>query len=489
MTLGTQREKLDPMALQVPALTASRRPRSRHLLKIVLVLASVVFSLLLAEGILRIVFSSDDLMLDAIEDTNWTSAAAPEKGIYTADADLGYRPVLGTKRYNEFGTHLNSYDVNENAGKTRLLFIGDSVTERRRIVDGLREAYGEERYEYWNAGVGGFNTPQEVKWYLRWNHKIRPDHVILTFHNNDFLVTPVAFHDDQDRLRVFAPQTRGEGIQPWHPWLYKNSYLYRLYRKVLASSDNPCDQKANVDGVRENLARLRDNLAESGIEFTVVLLPILSPTKEWTEGQSWSRKASIQIFEDLGLRYFDLMDPLLAALADGVDIRETPEDAWHPNDEGGFRFAGYLAQKGLLRGLRPEGIHKSGLEADRDSVSISARSTQTLTCDAGPEHANLRYLLLGTASGIRLGTRIGRKILPLHLDGYFRYLATNPNTLIAGSSGRLDSQGRAVIEIAPPAGLESSVASLTLHHAFLVYRDNPFVCSFVSNAVPVTITK
>jgi hypothetical protein len=45
------------------------------------------------------------------------------------------------------------------------------------------------------AGVESFNTVQEVAYDRSFNRFIRLDHVILTFHLNDFETTPVAFRE------------------------------------------------------------------------------------------------------------------------------------------------------------------------------------------------------------------------------------------------------------------------------------------------------
>ena len=113
--------------------------------------------------------------------------------IFTIDPDFGFRPILGTGGYTEYGTSPNTYPVQKRPGITRLLFIGDSVTGRGRIIEAIKQIYDDEVFEYWNAGVESFNTIQEVRFYQRYNAAVYPDHVILTFHLNDFEPTPVAF--------------------------------------------------------------------------------------------------------------------------------------------------------------------------------------------------------------------------------------------------------------------------------------------------------
>ena len=98
-----------------------------------------------------------------------------------------------------------------------------------KLVDALKGIYGESNYEYWNAGVESFNAIQEVKFYKEYNSKIKPDHVILTFHNNDFSATPIAFINKDKKLVVYTPHTP---LRNLNPWLYKHSAVYRLYFRV-----------------------------------------------------------------------------------------------------------------------------------------------------------------------------------------------------------------------------------------------------------------
>ena len=62
----------------------------------------------------------------------------------TIDPDFGVRPIMGKGRRNEFGTLVNSYSLEKPDNVERLLFSGDSVTRRAKIVESLRRLYGEE---------------------------------------------------------------------------------------------------------------------------------------------------------------------------------------------------------------------------------------------------------------------------------------------------------------------------------------------------------
>ena len=258
--------------------------------------------------------------------------------VMALDDELGFMPRIGPReRYGLYGCLPNDYDVNDRGNRRRLLFIGDSVTHRAKIVEALKKLYGEQDYEYWNAGVESFNTVQELALYRRYNREIRPDHVILTFHNNDFLQTPVAYqHEGQ--LHLGVPLTGASSR-----WLLKNSALYRTY--VLLTTSRTL---VETEKVEQSLAELKKSVEADGARLSVVLLPILAPTEEWKGVEKESREYSLQILKSLDLPVYDLLGTLEKALNDGVNVEEIPGDTWHPSQELADRFAEFLAEQEIL---------------------------------------------------------------------------------------------------------------------------------------------
>ena len=254
------------------------------------------------------------------------------------DDELGFMPRIGENQYyGLYGCLQNQYDVNDRGGRRRLLFIGDSVTHRGKIVDALRERYGDEDYEYWNAGVESFNTVQELALYRRFNRQIRPDHVILTFHNNDFLQTPVAYrHEGQLHLGVPLSGSSSR-------WLLKNSALYRTY--VLLTTSRTL---VETEEVEQSLTELKEAVEADGAKLSVVLLPIIAPSEKWKGLEKQSREYSLQILASLELPVFDLLGTLEKAISDGVEVEEIPGDIWHPSQELADRFGAFLVEEGLL---------------------------------------------------------------------------------------------------------------------------------------------
>jgi hypothetical protein len=273
---------------------------------------------------------------------------APDRlSAFVVDPDFGFRPILGSGDYTRFGTLANGYSEAKRPGVTRLLFIGDSVTRRGQIVEALRAQYGSQHYEYWNAGVESFNTVQEVAYYKRFNRLIHPDHVILTFHLNDFETTPVAFREADGTLVVYAPN---RPIQWLNPWLFRHSYTYRYWLGLL--SPRKAARSEIIEEVRASLSDLRRGVDVDNARLTVLVLPILRPLNGWKPEYREYRHLILEMLESLRIRHFDLLTPLEEALADGAVVTETGDDLfWHPSRDAAAYFAKYLRTQQLLEGV------------------------------------------------------------------------------------------------------------------------------------------
>ncbi|HXV83686.1 MAG TPA: hypothetical protein VEG60_27835 [Candidatus Binatia bacterium] len=265
---------------------------------------------------------------------------------FVVDPDFGFRPILGSGSYTRFGTLENDYSEAKPQGITRLLFIGDSVTHRAQILEALKAAYASQPYEYWNAGVESFNTVQEVAYYRRFNRFIRPDHVILTFHLNDFETTPVAFREPDGTLVVYAPNWP---VRRLNAWLFRHSYTYRHWLGLVTPRKTA--RSEIIEEVRANLADLQRLVAADNARLTVLVLPILRPFRDWKPDYKEYRQLILAMLQSLRIRHFDLLLPLNEALADGVIVTETGDDLfWHPSAEAAAYFAKYLRTQELLEG-------------------------------------------------------------------------------------------------------------------------------------------
>ncbi|MFQ5527812.1 MAG: hypothetical protein ACE5GX_16335 [Thermoanaerobaculia bacterium] len=322
------------------------RPSTIVLARVAVAVASAGAALLGAELAIRWLAPVPQLF----PQWQWDALPTDWRSEYEVDSDIGYRPVLGSGEYTKFGTVRNEYPVDKAAGVTRVLFLGDSVTHRWRIQRVFVNRCAGQPVEFWNAGVEGFNTGQQVEYYLRWNRRIEPDHVTLLFHNNDFVATPVAFRDDQGQLTIANPQAYLSRRDV--DWAAR-SHLYRHYLRIRTARAVEEDPITSVAETREALAKLKAALDAEGVGFNVILVPVLKPLAEWTEYESRSRSASLEIFGELGVPVFDLIHPLTEAAERGLDLHETPGDIWHPNDEISRRFARHAIRKGYLEVVLP----------------------------------------------------------------------------------------------------------------------------------------
>ncbi|HHI80363.1 MAG TPA: hypothetical protein ENK02_10325 [Planctomycetes bacterium] len=133
------------------------------------------------------------------------------------------------------------------------------------------------------------------------------------------------------------------------------------------------------------------------------------------------------------------------------------------------------------------------LRASLPRVSLSGNTNrgglvQTLYLDAGPSNAGKPYLMLGSASGVRPGTRLGRHHLPLNLDFYTQLSWSYPRTMFFPDGvGVLDAKGKAKAHFTLPLGLPASLRWTVLDHAFVVWDGGGV--RMVSNAVPVYLDR
>jgi len=320
----------------------------KFLLRLCLVAVGFVVALVLGELCLRL-SAPYEAFGCARELTHFRAGKGPTAaGKFVVDPELGFQPVLGTDLYNEFGTLVNEYDAASKGNRTRVLFIGDSVTARGGIIEALRARYGDDHLEYWNAGVESFNTVQETRFYARYNSAIGSDRVILTFHLNDFETTPIAFTDPGGRLVVYAPNYPAREL---NLFLFSHSRLYRLAAGMFKERDRGID--AVVEETRWSLEELKTMLDEDGVGLTVLVFPLLKPYARWDAADRLARGTILGILRELGVEFYDLLPVIETAIRSGVEVRESRGDEWHPSAEACRLIAGHLCKRGLLS-ARPD---------------------------------------------------------------------------------------------------------------------------------------
>lgn len=322
--------------------------RGKRRLATVAVVAGLLLALVTVEVVLRCVDP------EVIGHAGWIEpvdqAWADDKR-FLPDDELGFRPELGPppKEYAPHGMLHNDYTLEKPDGVERLLFLGDSVTHRGKIIDALRGRLGDEGYEYWNAGVEAYGTAQEVAYYARHGSAIAPDHVILTFHINDFEVTPIWFRNGEGELMKFHRRRP----QALNPWLWRWSYLYRFLQGLEGEArlENSLEEEM-AEEIEDALRRLKELTARDGARLSVLILPLLGGTEgypeAWAQGAAERVERAARILDELGIPAYDLTAPHDLAMERGVVVREASWDPMHPSRFVAAFFADHLLAAGLF---------------------------------------------------------------------------------------------------------------------------------------------
>jgi lysophospholipase L1-like esterase len=177
------------------------------------------------------------------------------------------------------GLRDRDYTFEKGAGEHRILVLGDSLTfgwgvpvERTypKILERtLNNASANGRvYQVINAGVGNYNTVQEVAYFKERGIRYRPDEVILGFYIND--AEPVPARQDGWLARtsyLYVLASSG-----WDSFLrtFGAKVRYEDYYRDLYTEENP-----GWNACRRALEELIQMCQREGIPLRIVLLPEL----------------------------------------------------------------------------------------------------------------------------------------------------------------------------------------------------------------------
>jgi lysophospholipase L1-like esterase len=231
-------------------------------------------------------------------------------------------------RTNSLGLRDREISPDKTPGVRRLLVLGDSMTlgwgaaeqdtyprtlERLLNRDGIR-------YEVINAGVGNYNSAQEVAYFKARGIYLQPDEVMLGFYINDAEPTPapsVNVIAQHSYVYVLASSLwdavgRHSGVRPTLVSYYEGLY----------DEGNP-----GWSACREALIELSRLCRKAGIELSVVLIPELhAPNRDYPFRAVHARIAAL--VEQNGARVFDVLPAF-----EGIEPRTlwvSPGDT-HPN--------------------------------------------------------------------------------------------------------------------------------------------------------------
>ncbi len=251
------------------------------------------------------------------------------RGQFVPDPVVGYLPARFAGGRHGFQNGAE-YDGDERPALD-VAVLGDSLIQDGAFAAALRARLAGARARVWYAGIGGYNTLQEA-YYLERQITLAPDVLVLGFCLNDFSRSMMVVGNG-DGGRFVAPDF--EPLAAVNPSLFRASALYRLVASALVAGRvrtqfSPAGVRANRDGVRQGLERMRRWAADHGAAFRIVLYPHLVD-----EELPWQREAHQQartLFEDLDLRYVDVTDAYVARGI--VALRRASDDPVHPSAEG-----------------------------------------------------------------------------------------------------------------------------------------------------------
>jgi lysophospholipase L1-like esterase len=184
----------------------------RLLPRLALLASSLVFTLLVTEASLRIAFyHSKDFAMEM-----WKYAVQLKQPVSNPDLSFVHVPnshafLMGVDvNINSQGLRDDEYSFAKSPETYRIMMLGDSTTLgwgvpfeatvpkllERELNEG--RTAGTDRFEVLNAGVGNYNTVQEVAYYENIGKAFDPDFVVLMFFIND----PEPVPREQKRLFV-----------------------------------------------------------------------------------------------------------------------------------------------------------------------------------------------------------------------------------------------------------------------------------------------
>lgn len=181
------------------------------------------------------------------------------RGNFQYDPDLGFRNRSYSGKTNQFGFNDRDYPLQKEAGKYRIVFVGDSFSwmggKKRNYVPLLEKKfekyYGQHQVDIINTGYIGTHTVEQLAMLKKYGLQYTPDQVALGFFvGNDFLDA------DPNRKRIIVNDLfididkRNEFILFGYPIIPKSRLLtfieqrYKIWmEEAKAKKDGEKDEK------------------------------------------------------------------------------------------------------------------------------------------------------------------------------------------------------------------------------------------------------
>jgi hypothetical protein len=206
---------------------------------------------------------------------------------YVHPTSVQYSLGRNVVRLNSHGLRMDE-DIafEKRRGEQRVLVIGDStafgwgVSQGETFSDSLQRRLRSSRGDQWtviNAGVNGYNTSQEVEYFLLTGRRYQPDIVVLMFNSNDVEprivpnVTTWRRHPSWPKsLPEFANRIRQMSYTYQLPMLLGRAQMMDIARRSGAAAASVTEDPG-WPGVARELARLRDACTGADIRLLVTM--------------------------------------------------------------------------------------------------------------------------------------------------------------------------------------------------------------------------
>jgi len=252
-------------------------PTGRRILKrLGVAAAATVATLLLAEAAFRLLDpwgisyyeTSFQLQRARIADPDLQFRNAPNRHVAAAGVEYDF---------NELGMRERPVGA-KSAGEYRVLLLGDSVTMAWGVpfedtpgiqLERAASARSGRSVRTLNAGVGGYNTVQELAFLRKFGEALEPDLVLLLYAGNDQEANePLG---DPQAAFTLAGRTPPEVMQrlAWRSWIWRAVLHWKRYARRAAAP--PIDRGS--EGWRASMASVRaiaDECARRGVAFGLV---------------------------------------------------------------------------------------------------------------------------------------------------------------------------------------------------------------------------
>ncbi len=283
------------------------------------ILLLLVFSFLFLELLSRLFYNPFQVVQYVKGDWN-------KGGGYGLSPDriLGYEPVANRGEFNSLALRdFERYTRKKPANTKRILVVGDSVTYGSgvdisttypKFLEKLLEREGS--FEVLNGGVEGYNTVQEVEWFMRHLRFLEPDVVILGYTLNDRGINQVIYKNQGKGTLIYMAEN--------YPYFFPfpgNRYFLRLFRsyalfqagisglfiktgkgnwvrRYVSSKDSIYTIKA--------LKKIKNYTRSRGIELRVVIFPFF---EDWGRYLQYDEHLWIRnVLDSLDITYLDLLE-------------------------------------------------------------------------------------------------------------------------------------------------------------------------------------